>query len=127
MENLDNYDVEFEEIQKKRIEYLKKCEENEKIFDFHLEGFFFVEDVKDEIIPEEFEQCLCVFKKDNKYDFMIGIWDKSSLGCLTDSRGSFFDGIGGHFNLDEIFAWCPINSLHTTYTFKKIMVKLKNK
>ena len=101
---------EIEILKKEREEYLKNTKED---FTFSLKGFHFV---KDGQIPQEFEQCICIWKINDKYEVLLGIWDESMMGCHRDERGSFFDGIGGHFLLDEIIAWCPIDK----YILEKI-------
>jgi hypothetical protein len=54
-----------------------------------------------EAVPEEFDTCILIVGN----SIMMGTWDKSTIGCLKDKRGSFFDGIGGHIELSSVTAW----------------------
>ncbi|MBQ4284276.1 MAG: hypothetical protein IJB96_10165 [Lachnospira sp.] len=96
----DNYDEECERVHSKREEYLASKNED---FEISFSGFFFV---KDGVVPMPYEQCITI---DEKGRVMLGVWDDSLRGRSTDSRGSFYDGIGGHYTLDSIVAWKPVN------------------
>ena len=89
--------------------------DSKKDFSITLDGFIFVED--SDILPLSFETCICVLKEkddedgEGEYYTLVGVWDESRAGRSEDKRGSFFDGCGGHFTLNEIIAWKPLNDL----------------
>lgn len=64
-------------------------------------------DESGKVIPEEYDKMweFGTYLCQNGKGLYVGHWDKSMIACEYDSRGSFSDGIMGHFKLDDIDAY----------------------
>ena len=110
MENFNDLEMEIEkeqeEARKEREEYLKNSKED---FNINLDGFIFTED--SDLVPLDFETCCCIVKWNDDYEMIIGHWEVGTIACDYDERGAFFDGIGGHFKLEDVVAWKPLENI----------------
>ncbi len=98
-------EIKREEVEEKRAEYLKnKTEDYEMIFDGFIPS-------NSGIVPPLFRECLTISEWGG---LKIGYWDDGSevKKNYNDPRGAFWDGIGGHWKLDETIAWKPVDDTH---------------